>query len=103
MSNFKVIIPGLFDGIASSEQLEDMYNRGYYTDLDGPSPKEVTVDGVVVDKESMAALFEKPVLEEYQLLRKYPSIEDQLDTIYHLGLDVWKTEIKAIKDASPKV
>ena len=32
----------------------------------------------------------------------YPSIPDQLDTIYHQGLDAWKAEIKAIKDAHPK-
>lgn len=32
----------------------------------------------------------------------YPSIEDQLDKIFHEGIDVWKTEIQAIKDANPK-
>ena len=32
----------------------------------------------------------------------YPSIVDQLDTMYHQGFDVWKTEIKAIKDKYPK-
>jgi len=32
----------------------------------------------------------------------YPSIPDQLDTIYHQGLDAWKAEIKAIKDKYPK-
>jgi len=32
----------------------------------------------------------------------YPSIEDQLDNIYHNGIDAWKTDIKAIKDANPK-
>ena len=34
--------------------------------------------------------------------RKYPSIQDQLDDIYHNGIDGWKTTIKAIKDANPK-
>lgn len=32
----------------------------------------------------------------------YPSIPDQLDTIYHQGLDAWKAEIKTIKDKYPK-
>jgi len=32
----------------------------------------------------------------------YPSIADQLDKIYHEGLDVWKADIKAIKDKYPK-
>jgi len=40
----------------------------------------------------------------YQGQRKaeYPSIEDQLDTIYHSGVAGWKTKIKAIKDKYPK-
>ena len=31
-----------------------------------------------------------------------PSIEDQLDKIYHSGIDAWKADIKAIKDKYPK-
>jgi len=33
---------------------------------------------------------------------EYPSIEDQLDNIYHSGVAGWKTTIKAIKDKYPK-
>ena len=33
----------------------------------------------------------------------YPSIADQLDDLYHNGIDGWKTTIKAIKDKYPKV
>ena len=33
---------------------------------------------------------------------EYPSIEDQLDTIYHNGVAGWKATIKAIKDKYPK-
>ena len=32
----------------------------------------------------------------------YPSIADQLDTIYHEGLDAWKTTILAVKEEFPK-
>ena len=32
----------------------------------------------------------------------YPSIADQLDDIYHNGVDAWKATIKAIKDKYPK-
>ena len=32
----------------------------------------------------------------------YPSIEDQLDSLYHNGIDGWKATIKAIKDKYPK-
>ena len=42
--------------------------------------------------------------DSYKSQRKaeYPSIEDQLDTIYHSGVAAWKTTIKAIKDKYPK-
>lgn len=33
---------------------------------------------------------------------EYPSIIDQLDDIYHNGVDGWKSTIKAIKDKYPK-
>ena len=41
---------------------------------------------------------------EYQRKRaaEYPSIADQLDDIYHNGIDGWKTTIKATKDKYPK-
>ena len=32
----------------------------------------------------------------------YPSIVDQLDKIYHLGIDEWKKVIKVTKDKFPK-
>ena len=33
---------------------------------------------------------------------EYPSIADQLDDIYHNGVDGWKATIKATKDKYPK-
>ena len=33
---------------------------------------------------------------------EYPSLEDQLDDIYHNGIDAWKSTIKTIKDKYPK-
>jgi hypothetical protein len=33
---------------------------------------------------------------------EYPSIPDQLDTLYHSGLDAWKAQIKTVKDKYPK-
>ena len=32
----------------------------------------------------------------------YPSMADQLDDIYHNGVDEWKNTIKAVKDKYPK-
>ena len=33
---------------------------------------------------------------------EYPSIPDQLDDIYHNGIDAWKETIKTTKDKYPK-
>ena len=33
---------------------------------------------------------------------EYPSIKDQLDDLYHNGIDGWKASIKIIKDKYPK-
>jgi len=33
---------------------------------------------------------------------EYPPITEQLDDIYHNGLDEWKKTIKAVKDKYPK-
>ena len=44
------------------------------------------------------------VSNEYQRQRAaaYPSIADQLDTIYHSGIDAWKATITAVKEEFPK-
>ena len=62
-------------------------------DKDG---KEVTIDESLVN----AKISEN----EYKEKRKqeYPSIEDQLDDLYHNGIDGWKATIKAVKDKYPK-
>jgi hypothetical protein len=52
----------------------------------------------------------KVIVEEYEnsiahikaRKKEYPSIEDQLDLLYHHGIDGWKVQIKAIKDKYPK-
>jgi len=42
--------------------------------------------------------------KEYQRDREleYPSMADQLDNIYHNGIDAWKATIKVTKDKYPK-
>ena len=41
---------------------------------------------------------------QYKQLRAaaYPSIPDQLDAIFHGGIEGWMAEIQAVKDAYPK-
>lgn len=38
----------------------------------------------------------------YDRQNNYPSIPDQLDTIFHQGIDAWKAQIQAVKDQYPK-
>jgi len=44
------------------------------------------------------------IVKDYKSKRasEYPSIKDQLDSLYHNGIDGWKAQIKAIKDKYPK-
>jgi hypothetical protein len=46
----------------------------------------------------------KEELEEYRQARSsaYPPMPEQLDKIFHDGVDAWKADIQAIKDAHPK-
>lgn len=46
----------------------------------------------------------KTITKDYRQLRKeaYPSIKDQLDLIYHSGIDVWKAMIEEIKNKYPR-
>ena len=69
-------------------------------DKDG---KSVTLDQSKIDA-ARTTLDAEAAAIAYQGQRKaeYPSIEDQLDDIYHNGVAGWKTTIKAIKDKYPK-
>ena len=62
-------------------------------DKDG---NEVSYDADAVQAEIDANEYKEKRLKEY------PSILDQLDKIYHDGIDAWKVDIKAIKDKYPK-
>tara|TARA_R110002012_G_scaffold313148_1_gene524491 strand:- start:74 stop:361 length:288 start_codon:yes stop_codon:yes gene_type:complete len=55
-------------------------------------------------KEKMAELQVEYDAKQYQRDREkeYPSIADQLDDIYHNGIDAWKATIKVTKDKYPK-
>ena len=55
-------------------------------------------------EEKLAELKYQGEINVYQEKRKleYPNWEDQLDKIYHSGVNAWKADIKAIKDKYPK-
>lgn len=61
----------------------------------------------IAEKDILAK--EKELLSEYDAnkyqrdrVKAYPSIEEQLDDLYHNGVEGWKKTIKAIKDKYPK-
>ena len=62
------------------------------TDITIPTEEEVKAEIARLDAEWIA--------NEYQRKRanEYPSIVDQLDDIYHNGIDAWKSTIKSTKD-----
>ena len=64
--------------------------------LNGTSPISVS------DLEARVALMDTRDAHKLPRQRAYPSIDEQLDDIYHNGIDGWKATIKAIKDANPK-
>lgn len=60
-----------------------------------------TEEQILAEYNKLAAEYE---LNQYQRDRvvAYPSIEEQLDLLYHGGLDAWKEEINKIKEKYPK-
>jgi hypothetical protein len=77
--------------------------------------KKVNGETVTLSKQEEKAVREKWAAEDaraaehealygYQDKRRaeYPSIQDQLDSIFHNGIEGWKAEIQIIKDKYPK-
>jgi len=76
------IIPMAFDNTDYQQFVEDIYTNGLGI-VEGAD-----YVGVTTYTEARAA--------------EYPPIVDQLDKIYHSGVDAWKADIKVIKDKYPK-
>ena len=75
-------------------------------------PQVVTVDEgtgafdaqgnqVTIDMDAVNAWVD-PDQYKYQRAKAYPSMADQLDLIYHEGVDAWKAQIAAVKQSYPK-
>ena len=64
---------------------------------------EITIDNAKVTA-ARKAIDDAWTAEEYKRNRAavYPSWQDQLDKIYHSGVNAWKADIKPIKDKYPK-
>tara|TARA_Y100000592_G_scaffold62246_1_gene97207 strand:- start:439 stop:735 length:297 start_codon:yes stop_codon:yes gene_type:complete len=65
------------------------------------NPNNITDEQITAKQVELKTIYDSL---QYQRDRKkeYPSIEDQLDDLYHNGIDGWKTTIKAVKDKYPK-
>ena len=69
-----------------------------------------TVDDKAYDADGNEVAYDKAAVDayvaanEYKSKRaaEYPSIADQLDKIFHDGIDEWKETIQAVKNKYPK-
>ena len=87
--SLSAVLDGVFHGIPL-----DNSNRHYQQFVDDIYEQGIgIVEGV--DYVGVTTYTEARVAE-------YPPIVDQLDKIYHEGIDAWKADIKAIKDKYPK-
>ena len=75
------------------------------------SSAAVTIRGdKAFDKDGNPIAYDETAVQTYidanayksQRAASYPSIPDQLDTIFHYGLDAWKVTVQAVKDKYPK-
>ena len=78
--------------------IEDKYSTLEWNDTENAKPSESEINT------KLAELTTQYEAKEYQNKRanEYPSIQAQLDDIYHNGVDGWKATIKAVKDKYPK-
>jgi len=84
----------------------DSYDKctgdGVVTWKDGHTTTEEETAQINTEYDRLQAEYDA---KEYQRKRdaEYPSIKDQLDKIYHEGIDKWKEDmIKPVKDKHPK-
>jgi hypothetical protein len=75
------------------------------------NPSVVTIRGdVAYDANSNEVTYDKSAVAAYvsanaykaQRAAEYPNIVDQLDTLFHEGIDGWKETIQAVKTKYPK-
>ena len=80
-----------------SVSAEDINKITWYDD----NPTSITNEQILTKQIELQAEYDN---KQYQRDREieYPSWQDQLDDIYHNGIDAWTATIKATKDKYPK-
>ena len=65
------------------------------------NPTNITNEQILAEHAELQTAYDA---KQYQRDREkeYPTWQDQLDDIYHNGIDAWKATIKATKDKYPK-
>jgi len=89
------------DALTSLRPTSNWIARGdsiEWLDAEQTQPTEAEIQAEII---RLQAEFDA---KEYQRKRaaEYPAIQDQLDTLYHGGIDAWKAQIQAVKDKYPK-
>ena len=71
---------------------------------DGTGAFDASENKVTLEQSKIDAARTELAKEDYKLKRRieFPSVVDQLDDIYHNGIDAWKATIKTTKDKYPK-
>lgn len=97
MIDFATALASLAPNAAWSLTEDDYDNISWYS----PEIAQPTREAVVAEQARLQAIEDA---NAYKALRaaEYPSIVDQLDTLYHGGFDAWKATIQAVKDKYPK-
>lgn len=67
----------------------------------GDEAFDIAGNPVVYDEAAVQALMASEAYKDKRAA-EYPSITDQLDTLYHGGYDAWRATIQAVKDKYPK-
>jgi len=75
---------------------DNLDNIKWYDETTPISKADIEAKMVEVQAEYDAKQYQRDRVSEY------PSIADQLDDIYHNGIDAWKATIKITKDKYPK-
>jgi hypothetical protein len=68
---------------------------------DGAGASDAQGNKVAIDEAAVAAWVDPNAYKDKRAAA-YPSIADQLDLLYHGGMDAWKAAITAVKEEFPK-
>lgn len=69
--------------------------------IHGDNAFDLQGEAIVYDESAVQAEMQANAYSEKRA-REYPSIVDQLDTLYHGGYDAWRSSIETVKQQFPK-